>query len=440
MKSIHKQLSISLLLIAGCVIHSHIQAQDTLKLADAIAIAMQNNYDITLAANDKKLAELSNTAGAAGMLPTLSLSGARSLSVNNTYQQYYDGREREGSNAKNNNISGGLALAWTLFDGFDMFIRKDKLEELDNLSDIQLQSVVENTAASVIEAYYAIISQEKLVEVYKEAMVISSERKRIAKAGLNFGSSSELSLLQSSVDYNADSSAYIQQVKILQNNKVELNRLLCRDLFVPFEVGGEIPVNPGLNFDKLWEQVQQQNPEIRAARSNLTLAELDRKSANSSLYPRLNLSSGYNYSKSQSDVGIMSMNRNRGYNIGINASYTIFDGFVQKQNRSKAKVNLESARVEAQKAQQDTKAYLQRIFNEYQTNLQLASFENENVKLAERNLSIAQEKYRIGSSNDVELRETQQKLMDAENRYLTALYKSKASETELLRMSGGLTR
>lgn len=415
-------------------------AQDTLKLDQAIVIAMQNNYDITLAAKDSRIVELNNTLGTAGMLPQLDLTGARSMSINNTYQKYYDGREKQSPNAKNNNISGGIALAWTLFDGFNMFIQKNKLNELQNMSGIQLQSVVENTVADVIQAYYSIITQEKMVDVYKEAMTITSERKRIAKAGVTFGSNSELSFLQASVDYNADSSAYITQVKMLQNNKVELNRLLCRDLFEPYEVTNDIRVEPGLLFEKLWLQVKEQNPEIRMARTNLSIALLDRKSANSTLYPRLNFSSGYNYSKSESEVGIMSMNRNSGINVGLNASYTIFDGFTQNQNRSKAKIRMEYAKLAAEQTELDTKAHLQRIYNDYQTNLQLSAFEKENVGLAIRNLTIAQEKYRIGSSNDIELRQTQQKLMDAENRYLTAQFRSKASETELLRMSGQLSR
>jgi outer membrane protein TolC len=412
--------------------------QDTLKLDQAIVIAMQGNYDITLAVKDSKLAELNNTAGTAGMLPTLNVTGARSMSINNTYQKYYDGTEKQSPNAKNNSISGGAALAWTIFDGFDMFIQKNRLNELENMSDIQLQMVVENTVADVIQAYYAIITQQKMVAVYQEAMTITSERKRIAKAGVTFGSNSELSFLQASVDYNADSSAYIQQAKMLQNNRVELNRLLCRDLFMPFEVTRDIPVEPGLLFEKLWMKVKEQNPEIRMARTNLSIAMLDRKASNSNLYPRLNFTSGYNLSKSESEVGITSMNRFRGFNVGVNAAYTIFDGFTQNQSRSKARVRVESAKIEAEQAELNTKAHLQRIFNDYQTNLQLSAFEKDNIDLAMRNLSIAREKYRIGSSSDIELRETQKKLVDAENRYLTAQYRSKASETELMRMSGGL--
>jgi outer membrane protein len=428
------------LLIPALFSGAGVVAQDTLKIQDAIVIAMQGNYDITLAVKDSRIAEISNSPGSAGMLPTLSLTSAANTALYNTYQIYFDGTEKTSPNAQNYNLNAGAQLGWTLFDGFNMFIQKNKLDELQNLSQIQLQSVVENTVADVIQSYYAIVTQEKMVDVYREAMAITNERKRIAQAGIRFGSSSELSLLQASVDYNADSSAYIQQVKMLQNNKVELNRLLCRDLFTAFEVRPEIPVASDLLFENLWQQVLEQNPDLRMARTSLGLAMLDRKSANATLFPRLNLTSGYTYSNAHSQVGITKENLYRGFSIGVNASYPIFNGFQNSQNRSKAQVRLEQARIEADQAELYTKAHLQRIYNDYQTNLQLSDFEQENVKLAMRNLTIAQEKYRIGSANDIELRETQKKLMDAENRYLTAQYRSKASETELLRMSGQLTR
>jgi hypothetical protein len=78
--------------------------------------------------------------------------------------------------------------------------------------------------------------------VYYEAVQLSSERKRFARAMIDIGSGSELSYLQSAVDLNADSAVYMQQLVILANSKAELNRLLCRDLLTTFEVTG-IPLN-----------------------------------------------------------------------------------------------------------------------------------------------------------------------------------------------------
>lgn len=61
------------------------------------------------------------------------------------------------------------------------------------------------------------------------------------------------------------------------------------------------------------------------------------------------------------------------------------------------------------------------------------------MSFARRNLGIAQEKYKLGALNDLELRETQQKLMDAENRLLQANFQYKSAEIELLRISGQLS-
>jgi outer membrane protein TolC len=61
------------------------------------------------------------------------------------------------------------------------------------------------------------------------------------------------------------------------------------------------------------------------------------------------------------------------------------------------------------------------------------------MKFAHLNWDIAQEKYKLGALNDVELRETQQKLMDAENRLLQSLFRCKSAEIELMRISGQLS-
>jgi outer membrane protein TolC len=61
------------------------------------------------------------------------------------------------------------------------------------------------------------------------------------------------------------------------------------------------------------------------------------------------------------------------------------------------------------------------------------------MQFARLNWDIAQEKYKLGVMNDVELRDTQKKLMDAENRLLVSLFQCKSAEIELLRISGQLS-
>lgn len=428
------------LFILGLFIWSQAEsyAGDTISIEQAIAIALENNWGITLAENESRIAELNNSLGRAGFLPGVNISAARSRNVNDTYQQTIAGT-REGNNAVSNSMNAGVALTWTIFDGFDMFIQKNRLEELESMGMTELRSVIENTVAQVVVAYYNIAVQERMAEVYFEAMQLSYERKRFAKARIDVGSGSELSYLQSAVDLNTDSAAYMQQLVYYENAKTLLNRILCRDLFTEFEVSSEIPLKNNLLYEQLWDLIREQNPELMMARSNLQIASLDIKSYKSLMYPRISVNTGYNFNKSESEVGFMMMNRNIGFVMGISLSYNIFDGFNTRNNIKAAKIREESARTEISQVELDIQSELLRIYNDYLTNLQLVKFESENRLLAMRNLEVAVEKYRIGAINDIELRETQQKLLDAETRYLDTQYRSKIAETELLRISGQLS-
>ncbi len=412
---------------------------DTLTLSEAMTIALENNWGITLAENESRIAELNNSLGNAGFLPSLDATATRSRNVNNTYQKYFDGREREGNNAVSNSINTGVQLTWTIFDGFNMFIQKKKLGELQEMSTTQLRSVIESTIAQVILAYYDIAVQDRLAEVYYEAVQLSAERKRFARAMIDIGSGSELSYLQSAVDLNTDSAAYMQQIVILANSKAELNRLLCRDLLTSFEVTSEIPLNYDLIYEELWGLIQEQNPDLMRARSNLLITSLDTKSSRSLMYPRISVNTGYSFNKSESEVGFMMLNRNLGFAMGVSLTYNLFDGFNTRNNIKAAKIREESAHAEFNQAELDMKSELLRIYNDYLTNLQLVKFESDNRDLAMRNLEVAMEKYRIGAINDIDLRQTQQKLMDAETRYLLSQFRSKIAETELLRLSGQLS-
>ncbi len=412
---------------------------DTLTISDAMTIALENNWGITLAENESRVAELNNSLGNAGFLPSLDATAGRTRNVNNTYQKYFDGREREGTNAVSNSVNAGVQLSWTIFDGLNMFIQKKKLAELELMSQTQLRSVIETTVAQVIVAYYDITVQERMTEVYYEAVQLSAERKRFARAMIDIGSGSELSYLQSAVDLNTDSAAYMQQLVILANSKAELNRLLCRDLMASFEVTSEIPLNNELIYEQLWNLVREQNPELMIARRNINILSLDKKSSWSLISPRISVNTGYSFNKSESEVGFMIMNRNLGRSMGISLTWNLFDGFTKRNNIQVAKIREESALAEFNQAELDMKSELLRIYNEYLTNLQLVKFELDNRALAMRNLEVAMEKYRIGAINDVDLRETQQKMMDAETRFLLSQYRSKIAETELLRLSGQLS-
>jgi outer membrane protein TolC len=414
-------------------------AQDTLRLKDAIVLALQNNYSISLAENTVKISGINNSAGNAGMLPKLDLSGTRSIAVNNSHAEYFDGRVRDVADAKTNIQNAGIQLSWTIFDGLNMFIQRDKLNELQQLSNTQLRGVIENTVSQVSRVYFDIVVQQQILDLYHEALQISTQRRQFSKARVSLGSGSELSYLQATVDMNADSANYMKQLATVSNTISDLNLILCRDLKTKVLVEKHIPVKNNLIYEELWNKVQEQSPELLEARSAVNLANLTIKEVKSVRLPRLSVNTAYSYNKSLTDVGTFTSNRNIGFSAGITLNYNIFNGFTNNQKLKSAQIREESAIQDAELQKLNLEANLQQVYTDFQTNLKLIRFEQENMQFVRLNWSIAQEKYRLGAMNDVELRETQKKLMDAENRLFQALFNCKSAEIELLRISGQLS-
>ena len=281
--------------------------------------------------------------------------------------------------------------------------------------------------------------QQQILGLYHEALQISTQRRQFSKARVSLGSGSELSYLQATVDMNADSANYMKQLAVLSNTISDLNLILCRDLKTEVVVRKHIPVKMNLSYDELWEKALEQSPELLEARSAVNLAGLAIREVKSVRLPRLNVNTAYSYNKSLSDVGTFTSNRNLGFSAGITLSYNIFNGFTNNQKLKVARIREESAVQDAELQKLNLEASLQQVYTDFQTNRKLVRFEQENMQFVRLNWSIAQEKYRLGAMNDVELRETQKKLMDAENRLLQALFNSKSAEIELLRISGQLS-
>ena len=81
---------------------------------------------------------------------------------------------------------------------------------------------------------------------------------------------------------------------------------------------------------------------------------------------------------------------------------------------------------------------VQQSYNSNLMDLDLITFEKENVDVAKQNFDLANVQYKIGVISSIELRQAQQNLILSNSRYLSVKYEAKLAETDLLRLSGGL--
>jgi len=432
---------LSVLIISCCFItfsNDLTFAQDTLSLHSAVKTALENNLSIYISGNDLKIAKNNNSIGNAGFLPVLDLNAQNNNSVNNSRQLYYNGDLREVSNAGAGSVNAGALLNWTIFDGMNMFVTAEKLKIIETISEIQLKITIENVVSEIMSQYLLLVSQQAVLKYYREAASISAERKAIAFSGKQLGSASGQDYLQACVDLNNDSSRLLIHENLIINTKAKLNMVMARAPDYPFEVNNETITEFNLEFTDIWEKTLNQNSELKVIRQNYMLSETDIKSARSKLLPRIDLFGGYNYSNSVSQSGLVKESRSYGPVYGVSASLRLFNGGNEKRHIMNSKIMIDSREAVVK----ETILYLNTIvfqtYNQLTQSKTLIKTETENLKIAKENVLIAKERYKLGNLSGIELREAQNKLLNAEINLETAKYNAGISSIELLRLSGQL--
>lgn len=429
------------LYLSACIVVLALQvkAQEVLTLEEAVATALENNYDIRLARNNLKTDSLGVSPGFAGMLPRVYAQAATNNSIQNISQTRSDGNVIELDNAKNNSLNYGVGLDWTLFDGLSMFLRYDRLKELEKLGKAELQRTILNQVSDVMETYYGLVQQQQQMTALDSTLVISQQRVELADNRFSIGKASKLEVLNAQVDLNTDKTLKIHQIELYENTKIRLNEILARDLNINFKVQDEVLIATDLNLEDLLRLATAQNPELQAELIKKQISELELKQIKGSRFPRISATTGYNFNNSESSLGFTTRNNAKGFNYGFAASIDIFNGSNQNRNEKIAKIQIENSSLAIKRQSESIVSQLHTAYQTYLTNLSLIDLETNNEEIAKQNLDITLAKYKIGTIPTIEFRTAQLNYINATLRLSNAIYQAKLSEITLERLAGNLS-
>ncbi len=432
-----KQL-IYFIIIGLLCFNTKLVAQEKLTLQEVITLALKNNYDIKLVSNDLAIAQNNVNLGNAGILPNVAGTFSTGGSRQNSVQTQASGTQRIIDGAVSTNMRYGVGLDWTIFDGFKMFATYDKLRALEKQGEVNAKGIILTTISQVVNAYYDLVKQQQLVIAADSAIDVSTLRLKIADNKLQLGKGSKLDVVAAQVDYNADTSNYLQQQNLRVTYMVRLNQLMVRPLDIRFDVANDINIDQSMNYGTLAGQTEQLNPNLQVALINKKISQLTLKEVKANRYPLIGLNSGYEFNRSTSPTGFNTQFRANGLTYGLTASIPIFNGFLQRQNERNAKIAVSSTELTFDKTKQELLSQLSTAYQNYTTYLELVKLERRNIDLAKQNLSITLDKYKLGSIPPLELREAQRNAIAANTRYVEIQYQAKLAEIILKEISGTL--
>ncbi len=411
-------------------------AQDKLSLNEAIKIALVNNYDLKISQNDFLIAENNVSLSNAGILPRVDFNVTDNNSILNTSQELSNGIIQERTNARNTNLAYGPVLSWRIFDGFGMFARYNQLEEFEKLGEQNFRISIQNTIAQISSSYFDVIQQNKQIEALNSAIEISKIRLKNSQSRFEIGRAAKLEVLAAKVDLNTDTTNLLRQQNQLKATKILLNQLLARNPETEFTVEDTIIVDKNMQLLDLQTNSQAQNPELLAAMANEQVAIYNRSQIRAGRYPQVNVSSGYNFNRSTSELGFARTSQARGLNYGFTATIPLFNGLLQKRNEKNATISLESAKVDRDRIKLAVLSQISIEYQTYSTNKELVALEEKNVEIARQNLQVSFDKFNLGSVAPLELREAQRNFVDATTRFSEAQFNLKLSEINLMQLSG----
>lgn len=415
------------------------QIQPTLTLEEAIALTLENNFDIRIAKNELKIDETNVTIGNAGMLPTITGTVINNNTILNQTQTQASGAEIEIDGAQNININYGVGLEWTIFDGFRMFARHNQLKELQNLGATELKVSILSKISTVYQTYFTLATQQQQMKMIDSIIAVSEFRLNTAKNRFTIGKASKLEVLNAEVDLNADLSAKIQLKEQYEIAKVMLNELLVRPLDTDFKVSDEILIDNSLLLPDLLSEAEKQNPQIQIQYINKKIQEYELKQVKANRLPTVGLVGGYNLIRSQTPFGFVTESTGRNFVYGFTATLNIFDGFNQNRNEKVAKIQLENTQLQIERQSQIVQSQVATLYQSYLSNLSLLELERKNEAIAKQNMEITLEKFKIGSVAPIEFRTAQENYGNAVIRLTTAELQTKQSEINLRELAGSLS-
>lgn len=408
-----------------------VDAQQQLSLEEAIKKGLENNYNIKIDKKRVENSEVYNSWGAAGALPSFTFETSQS-------NMFKDGDTQL---EKSHQLTPSVKLNWTLFDGFAMFIAKNKLNEKERLAKGNLALITENTIQNIMSAYYLALLEKEKLNTYENIAKLSEDRYNKSKKMVDVGAQTTYDNLQSRDAYLQDRANFLQQQSSYKNSIRDLNYVMGISEDTEYELTNSFdPKIENVTFDDMFKKLSANNTTIKNQFINLNIAEQDIKAAKSNYLPSISLNAGYSYSKDKSKPKNQDMITSdySTINAGLSLRWNIYSGGSKRRALQIAKINKEIEEISLNDMKHSLKNNLLKLLDTYNVRKEVFKLSQERLETAKLNLSMSTKKFENGSINSFNYRDVQVRYQNTANSHYLNIYNLIDSWLSLLKITGGI--
>jgi outer membrane protein len=413
------------------------QAED-LSLQQAVTIALEKNFDIQIGKKDLEAAQINNTWEASGMYPSVALGANQTNSFDDSQSQFLPDLRNEITIA---NFSPYLQVNWLLFNGLSVYIRKERLDLLEDLSEGNVALLIENNIQAVVLAYFQTLKDRERLATIEKIKKLSRDRLDYVQTRKDFGTAVSYDVLQAKDAYLSDSTNYLLQTLQLRESQLYLNLLMGVDkesvynLVTPFEA-----VSEDYLYSDLEEKMFANNKTLLNQYINQEILMKNVKIAKANVWPTLNLSTGGNYGNQYFKFAPNDPIYTYSYSFYLNFSlnFNLYNGGQTRRAIQQARISEEIGQIQENQIKQTLSNGLLTIYQMYDIRKQLLNVADVRLETAQLNLDLSTERFKNGTINSFNFRDIQIQFINSEFNRLEAVYDLIDTHSELLRITGGI--
>ena len=415
-----RRFLLSLCLGGVCLLHA--QAQKTLRLEDAVALARKQNPDVLVARKQLEAAHGAVIEARAGYLPSVVSSGLLRK------------RERqELSRLRDDDYNASVRVLQSVYSGGATKGRMAIARLLEEKRALELAAVEQRVAMDVRVAYYELLLNHAKIEVREQSVGVMRDELRVQEERMAAGTVGELNVRRAEVSLANEQPELFEAQTRVQNSYLRLNELCgVTSATATFQPAGTLQYQAAqLDLSESLAHAAATRPEIRAREIDVEIEENQLLVDRSELRPRVDVFTGYEvYSERDPFIG---PELNHGYVVGLNANWHIFDGFATKGRMQATRARRDAARAALQAAQLAVESDVRSAFLDLQQADRVMESETRNVLNASESLELARSNLGAGLGTQLDVLQAAADVTRVRTTRLSAIYLHNAALARLAR-------
>ena len=397
-------------------------------LDEAIGLAVKYSPEMTQASGSVSTARAAERTARGAYFPTLSVSSGTSLAGNE--QRLPQGGTLSQSN---DSYNAGLSAGVDVYTGGRRGAQRT-----------QARAETASAGATLVERQYSVVLETKrsFFEVLRATELLRVGQARVARAEQalaaaeqrqRVGSATRSDVLRSQLELTQARQSVLETENQFRSAAFTLGSLVGAEEAVVARQGTALAVEPLAASDaEIVQAAIATAPTIRTAQAALASGEAGVDVARAQYRPSVRVTSGYNFANQDPAL----WNGLKNWNLGLNVSLPILDGFQREESVERARVQTVVAAAQLSDAQRTARANAERLLGNLRLAEQKITLAEQSVVVAEEDLRVQQDRYRLGASTILDQIQSQESLVQAETDLVAARYDYQIARAELESLLG----